>query len=66
MKTIEQKVKNVINRGRSFENQDAYKKFKQASAYYENLIRKGGVSKRGYCLKTISDIPIFKYGKNVM
>jgi hypothetical protein len=66
MNTMEKKVKNLIAKGNSFESQESYKNFNQINAYYETLIKEGVVSKRGYCLKTISDVPIFKYDKNVI
>lgn len=50
----------------TFEKQESYKRFKQINEYYEALIKEGVVSRRGYCLKTISDSPTFKYDKNVM
>ena len=66
MEPIEKKVESVISEDRSFEKQESYKRFKQINEYYETLIKEGVVSRRGYCLKTISDSPTFKYDKNVM
>ncbi|MDR0683107.1 MAG: hypothetical protein LBG15_14850 [Dysgonamonadaceae bacterium] len=66
METIEQKVKNAVAEGEVSYDQETCEKFEQASAHYETLLKQGVVSKRGYCLKTISDVAVFKYDKNVM
>jgi hypothetical protein len=66
METIEQKVKNVVVESKALYGRETCEKFEQASAYYEALLKQGVVSKRGYCLKTISDVAVFKYDKNVM
>jgi hypothetical protein len=66
METIEQKVKSVIANDESFDGQEVYKKFKQANEHHDALVRMGVTSRRGYCLKTISDVPTFKYDKNLM
>jgi hypothetical protein len=63
METIEQKAKNVIANDKSFDGQEIYKKYKQASEHYESLIKKGVTSRRGYCLKTIGDASAFKCDK---
>jgi hypothetical protein len=65
MKTIEHQIKKAVAKDAScFKRKESCKRFEEASAYHESLVKAGVTSRRGYCLKAIGDAPTVKYAIN--